>query len=168
MGRGRPWGVQGSSPSLWGRSGDHRNAKRIPGREGWPGSTFHEGRRRGLHCGPCVVTLDSGGPRGLSEAELTAHRTTEQPLPSLGLAVSRGTLSLPALGLSVFVKHGVQTRKVLFQPQRWFKTKQCEWIHTAFSGQNLFFIRLRKEARVGARRGTSVIVLVYHRHSSEC
>lgn len=100
MGLGQPWGVQGSSPSLWGMSRDHQNAKRIPGREGRPSFTFHKGRRRGLHCGPCAVTHKSGCHTGLARRtlgggakELKEHQTSEQSLLSLELAEPWGALS---------------------------------------------------------------------------
>lgn len=68
-----PWELQSSSPSLWGRSRDHQNAKRIPGREWRPSFKFPK-NRGGPHCGQCVLTHNNGlnvqASPGDSEMEL--------------------------------------------------------------------------------------------------
>lgn len=105
-----PWELQSSPPSLWGRSRDHQNGKRIPGRVEWPGLKCHKDRRRGPHCGQSVVTHNNGHQAQASPEDFLrwSYRVENAPddgvvFPLPQVCCVTGPIHLPDLGLSVFV-----------------------------------------------------------------
>ena len=103
-----PWELQSTSPFLWGRSRGYQNAKHIPSRKGWPSLKMHKDGRRRPDCGHCNV--------------LRHNNAVVSTLPQ---AHCYGSNSPPCSGPQCLHLQNVevQTRKVLFQPQSWFKTK---------------------------------------------